>query len=178
MRSLRLGALLLSLALASAGLAACAPAASEAERQYAEFASSVPQLRADRANAATACLAEEGFPGLEVDAGGNTTGTIPTDQSDAYDAATQKCFEEVCPTCGEPLDEAKWEQLYALEVETAKCLEDAGLDVPKAPSLQTYLDSPEDERWSPHRILNQEISLADPDLSERCPDPAAFVAYW
>lgn len=178
MRSLRLGALLFSLLLAGGGLAACAPGGGEAERQYAEFASSILQLRSDRANAATACLADEGFPGLEIDAGGNTIATIPTDQAEAYDAATQKCFEKVCPTCGQPMDEAAWERLYTLEVEAAKCLQDAGLEVPKAPSLQTYLDSPENERWSPHRILHQEISNSGPDLADRCPDPAAFVAYW
>lgn len=160
------------------GATACAPGESSAQAAYAEYSSSIPQLRTERAKAATACMAEQGFPGLEVSADGSVAGEIPTEQSDAYDTASIACYQQVCPTCGEPLDAAAWERLYSLELVAAQCLDDAGLDVPAAPSLQTYLDSPEEERWSPHRLLAQEISLADGDLAERCPDPSGFVSYW
>lgn len=162
-------------------MSGCAPGgdSAAAHADYVEQSAQLPELRQERTNRVIACMADAGFPGLTAGADGTTQASIPQEQADAYDVAAAACYQEVCTACGQPLSRAAWERLYSLQVEAMRCVREQGYEVSDAPSVQTYLGSPEDQRWSPHREIAQQpgAHLGEP-VEKMCPDPENFVSYW
>jgi hypothetical protein len=68
-----------------------------------------------------------------------------------------ECWEEVEQRYPPPPPLSHEEQ-YNYYVEVAECLRDLGYDIPKAPSLESYVDQksaeePSIDLWDPYRIL-------------------------
>lgn len=136
--------------------------------------------RIDRTERIVACLADAGFPGAEIQEDGSTAIELTDEQMEGYNQAASDCLLEACPACGQPPSSETLTRLFHLQVEAARCLTEAGFDTSDAPSLQSYLGSPAESRWSPHRDAAQALASSGRmnEILESCPDPETFVTYW
>lgn len=136
--------------------------------------------RVDRTERIVACLADAGFPGAEIQEDGSTAIELTDEQVEGYNQAASQCLQEVCPACGEPPSSETLTRLFNLQVEAARCLADEGFESSDAPSLQSYIESAAESRWSPHRDAAQAIASSGRmnEILASCPDPETFMTYW
>jgi hypothetical protein len=180
--SLAVTAMLVSL------LAACASFSSpegeeneaHADQSYTALQETYEASRAERGRAAADCLAENGFPGAVVGTDGSTNIDVPEGQQTAYEQAAVDCMKTVCPNCGAPLPQDSLERLYALQVEARACLQSFDIDTSEPPALQTYLDTPEADRWNPHLEAGPLVAQSgrSVEIEKDCPDPVSMASYW
>lgn len=138
-------------------------------------------MRAERAQAAVDCLADNGFPGAIAYADGSTSLEVDDAQQSAYAAVSMECMKQICPNCGKPLPQASLERLYDLQIEVRACLkQEFDIDTSEPPALQTYLDAPEEQRWNPY--LEAAAAMAQSGklraVESTCPDPISIASYW
>lgn len=136
--------------------------------------------RGERTEQIVTCLTAAGFPGAEIQEDGSTAIELTDEQVEGYNQAASKCLLEVCPACGEPPSPKTLTRLYNLQLEAARCLSDEGYESTIAPSLQSFVESPAESRWSPHRDAAQAIATSGRmnEILEKCPDPETYLTYW
>lgn len=138
-------------------------------------------MRAERAQAAVECLADNGFPGAIAYADGSTSLEVDDAQQSAYATVSVECMKQICPNCGKPLSQASLERLYDLQIEVRACLkQEFDIDTSEPPALQTYLDAPEEQRWNPYREAAPSMAQSGKlrTIEGTCPDPISIASYW
>ena len=136
--------------------------------------------RIERIERIVDCLSDQGFPGTEILPDGTTKANLTEEQAEGYDRAARQCLQQECPACGEPPSTETLTKLYYLQIEAAQCLSDKGFETSDAPSLQTFIESPAESRWSPHRDSIRAMARSGEmnEILESCPDPETFTTYW
>lgn len=136
-------------------------------------------LRRERTEGILQCLSDHGFPGGRINSDGTTTHELTEEQNAQFDEASAICVEEACPHCGQPPSEAVLTRLYHLEVAARTCLLDRGVEIDEPPSLEVYLATPAQMRWSTHmEARTRLVGPGSEELAAQCPDPGTFITYF
>lgn len=150
-----------------------------AATDYREMSASFDELQRQRLEVLVTCLDEQGFPGTQINRDGTTTHQLTPEQNERFDQAASHCYALSCPTCAEPPTEQDWTRLYALEVAARGCLVDHGLQVDDPPTLEVYLATPSEARWSAYRAARtQLVGPGSEEIRQACPDPGDFITYF
>lgn len=108
---------------------------------------------------AKSCMSERGWEVEIID--GATAAEVPDAQMDSYVQAVSECSEILGFTTPRELTDDDLGLAFEAQVANRSCLIELGYDLPKAPTLQAYVDS--NGAWTPYSDL--------PDL-----DPDAFAS--
>jgi hypothetical protein len=100
------------------------------------------------------CLTERGW-GVEVRDGAIVM-EVPASQQSAYERDAASCAETTGYGRGEPLTAKNFDDVYAWYSEIAKCLDDAGFEVPPKPSRDVFEESYETDPWIPWDLATQQ----------------------
>ena len=106
-------------------------------------------------SAIAACMVSVGFPETKATPdGGLDYGSFPTEQTRTHDIALFACRAQypMDPRFDTPPTEAQYEYLYHYFAhDLTECLESHGIDVPEAPTYETFRDTINSrEAWSPY----------------------------
>ncbi|MCJ1674630.1 hypothetical protein MT355_15325 [Rathayibacter sp. VKM Ac-2929] len=101
------------------------------------------------------CMVSAGFPETKAGPdGGLDYGSFPTEQTQTHDIALFVCRAQypMDPRFDTPPTEAQYEYLYHYFAhDLTECLESHGIDVPEAPTYETFRDTINSrEAWSPY----------------------------
>src|SRR5690606_8174174 len=170
------GALLLVTVVGCSGSSLDEPATPSVP--YVELPDAMDGLRRDRIQEIMECLEEQGFSGTILE-DGTTSHEIAAGQEEAFDQASVACRNEVFPDITKTPSEADLTVLYQYQVNTRECLAEFGIAVSEPPTLDVFLASRDEERWSPYREAHRAIAAAGQrEVEEACPDPQNYLPYW
>lgn len=145
---------------------------------YVEMPEAMDGLRRERIQGVMECMEEQGFSGAILE-DGTTSHEVAPGQEDAFDRASVACRKEVFPDITKPPTEDALIVLFRYQVETRKCLAELGIAVSDPPTLEVFLASRDEERWSPYREAHRAIAAeGQREVEEACPDPQNYLAYW
>ncbi|WP_123741033.1 MULTISPECIES: hypothetical protein [unclassified Rathayibacter] len=101
------------------------------------------------------CMVSAGFPETKADPdGGLNYGSFPTEQTQTHDIALFVCRAQYPrdPRFDTAPTEAQYEYLYHYYAyDLTECLESHGIDVPEAPTYETFRDTINSgEAWNPY----------------------------
>ena len=139
-------------------------------------ASQVSARDRDYQQALLACLQDAGWD-VEIDTDGGiyVPGGIPNAQFSDYLEAAATCEEHLNASIPQlaDLSSGQWSQLYGLEVATAECLRAAGIDVPAAPSEQSFIERYQgSDPWTSYGFVGAVDESTWARLNSSCPQPA------
>ncbi|ROQ18185.1 MULTISPECIES: hypothetical protein [unclassified Curtobacterium] len=127
--------------------------------------------RQEWATAQAECMAEKGFPQVSAKPDGSIAlGSLPNTQAQARAVALYECQVEypLEPKYLADFNDSQLKYLYAYYTgDLAKCLEEHGVQVPEAPSEQTFLDKR--GAWSPYEKVDVSESRYY-ELVKACPE--------
>lgn len=160
--------------------AACSSDANveEMQQEYASLDFSILERNAEQV---VACVEQKTGFLVTADKDGSVgylSRDVPKSQHALVDEAIPKCFEDLGFSDSAEPTETEKEQLLGLQLETRKCLQNLGFDIPEPPSLSTYIEEyGGPDHWAPWRYMgtyqmSPEKSL---EIFEQCPDPVSLV---
>ncbi|MBF0671341.1 MAG: hypothetical protein IR160_02000 [Salinibacterium sp.] len=124
------------------------------------------------AEAMAACLSTEGFP-AEVTPDGGVQRQVAAGQAMASDIASYVCNAKypMDPQYEVKLNESQLRYLYKYYNNSlVPCLEDEGFRIPRAPSLQVFIDSyGTPDAWTPYASLVGQPIVGWIELNDACP---------
>lgn len=120
----------------------------------------------DEVNALTIrCLRDQGFNVVPIGKSGISFASIPLEQSRMSEAVFNACYNGLnLPDSMTTRGDSK--AVYDFWLEQADCLRSQGIDIPEAPSRETFVESYPRVDWVPYRFVPQDRVS---ELSEFCP---------
>lgn len=105
------------------------------------------------------------------------TGTFPDDQKEQYDLALATCQAESGLSNEPPaMNVEKADEYFDALTETAQCLEGEGIEVPSAPSRQSFIDAATRGEiiWNPYEnFFTNDLQMDEfTRVNEACPLPS------
>jgi hypothetical protein len=138
-------------------LACCAADARGGERKDYDFSRDFPD-----------CMRELGWNSTVEDDGGVTV-HVPEGQSEAYEAARDRCDELIGANDRPDLTDDQLREVYAAMVATRDCLVGLGYELPAAPSEQSFTEIK--GAWTPYVDLVDDPARDHEDTLKACPQP-------